>query len=49
MCGCGRTPQAELVFRRSVAPTPGEIADNARSKSARMRAARKLSDEEVRG
>ena len=48
VCGCGRTPQAELVFRRSVAPTPGEIADNARSKSARLRAARKLSDEEVR-
>ena len=49
VCGCGRTPQAELVFRRSVAPTPGEIADNPRSKSARLRAARKLTDEEVRG
>jgi 16S rRNA (cytosine1402-N4)-methyltransferase len=48
VCGCGRTPQAELVFRRSVAPTPGEIADNPRSKSARLRAARKLTDEEVR-
>jgi 16S rRNA (cytosine1402-N4)-methyltransferase len=48
VCGCGRTPQAELVFRRSVAPTPGEIAENARSKSARLRAARKLTDEEVR-
>ena len=48
-CGCGRTPQAELVFRRSVAPTPGEIAENARSKSARLRAARKISDEAVHG
>jgi 16S rRNA (cytosine1402-N4)-methyltransferase len=48
VCGCGRTPQAELVFRRSVAPTPGEVADNARSKSARLRAARKLTDEQVR-
>jgi 16S rRNA (cytosine1402-N4)-methyltransferase len=47
VCGCGRTPQAELVFRRSVAPTPGEVADNARSKSARLRAARKLTDERV--
>jgi 16S rRNA (cytosine1402-N4)-methyltransferase len=47
VCGCGRTPQAELVFRRSVAPTPGEVADNARSKSARLRAARKLTDEQV--
>jgi 16S rRNA (cytosine1402-N4)-methyltransferase len=48
VCGCGRTPQGELVFRRSVAPTPGEVADNARSKSARLRAARKLTDEQVR-
>jgi len=48
VCGCGRTPQAELMFRRSVAPTPGEIADNARSRSARLRAARKLSGEQVR-
>jgi 16S rRNA (cytosine1402-N4)-methyltransferase len=48
VCGCGRTPQAELVFRRSVAATPGEVAANARSKSARLRAARKIKDEEVR-
>ena len=39
---CGRTPEAEPVFRRSVVPTPGEIAQNPRAKSARMRAARKL-------
>ena len=42
VCGCGRTPEAEPVFRRSVVPTPGEVADNPRSKSARLRAARKL-------
>jgi 16S rRNA (cytosine1402-N4)-methyltransferase len=48
VCGCGRTPQAELVFRRSVAATPGEVADNPRAKSARLRAARKLTEEEVR-
>jgi 16S rRNA (cytosine1402-N4)-methyltransferase len=48
VCGCGRTPQAEPVFRRSVAPTPGEVAQNPRSKSARLRAARKLTEEEVR-
>ena len=48
VCGCSRTPQAELVFRRSVAPTAGEVADNPRSKSARLRAARKLTGEEVR-
>jgi 16S rRNA (cytosine1402-N4)-methyltransferase len=48
VCGCGRVPQAELVFRRSVAATPGEVAHNPRSKSARLRAARKLTGEEVR-
>ena len=42
VCACGRTPEAELVFRRSVVPTPGEVAANPRAKSARLRAARKL-------
>jgi 16S rRNA (cytosine1402-N4)-methyltransferase len=42
VCGCGRTPEAEPVFRRSVAATPGEVAENPRAKSARLRAARKL-------
>jgi 16S rRNA (cytosine1402-N4)-methyltransferase len=45
VCGCGRTPEAELVFRRSVAPSAGEVAANPRSKSARLRAARKLKEE----
>jgi 16S rRNA (cytosine1402-N4)-methyltransferase len=45
VCGCGRTPEAEPVFRRSIVPTPGEVAANPRSKSARLRAARKLSEE----
>ena len=42
VCGCGRTPEAEPVFRRSVVATPGEVAANPRAKSARLRAARKL-------
>ena len=42
VCVCGRTPEAELLTSRAVVATPGEIAANARAKSAKFRAARKL-------
>jgi 16S rRNA (cytosine1402-N4)-methyltransferase len=42
VCACGRTPEAELLSRRAIAPTPGEIAHNPRAKSAHLRGARKL-------
>jgi 16S rRNA (cytosine1402-N4)-methyltransferase len=42
VCACGRQPQAALLTRRSIVPSPGELARNPRSASARLRAARKL-------
>jgi 16S rRNA (cytosine1402-N4)-methyltransferase len=46
VCVCGRTPEAELIGR-GIAPSAGEIASNPRSASARMRAARKLREEDA--
>jgi 16S rRNA (cytosine1402-N4)-methyltransferase len=46
VCGCGRTPEAELLNRRAIAPTPGEVAHNPRAKSAHLRGARKLAEED---
>jgi 16S rRNA (cytosine1402-N4)-methyltransferase len=44
ICVCGREPFAELVTRRAVKPTPGELANNPRASSGRLRAAAKLAD-----
>ncbi|HEY2601939.1 MAG TPA: 16S rRNA (cytosine(1402)-N(4))-methyltransferase RsmH [Thermoleophilaceae bacterium] len=42
VCVCGRTPEAELVTTRAIAPTPGEVAANPRAASGKLRVARKL-------
>ena len=42
VCVCGREPEASLLGRRAIAPSPSELERNPRSASARMRAARKL-------
>jgi 16S rRNA (cytosine1402-N4)-methyltransferase len=42
VCVCGRTPEAELLTSRAVAPTPGEVAANPRAASGKLRVGRKL-------
>jgi 16S rRNA (cytosine1402-N4)-methyltransferase len=44
VCVCGREPEAELLTRGPVVPTPGEVEHNPRSKSGRLRAARRLGE-----
>ncbi len=46
VCGCGREPEAELVSRRAIAPTAGEVAANPRARSARLRVASKLREDQ---
>ena len=42
VCVCGHEPEAELLTRRAVGPSAGEVADNPRSRSGKLRVARKI-------
>ena len=44
VCVCGHDPEAELLNNRAIAPTQGEIAQNPRARSGKLRAARKLAE-----
>lgn len=44
VCVCGRKPQGELVYKKGLAPTPEEVAENPRARSARLRVIEKLSN-----
>jgi 16S rRNA (cytosine1402-N4)-methyltransferase len=46
ICTCGREPEAELLTRRPIAPTPEEVSANPRAHSGKLRAALKLREEE---
>jgi 16S rRNA (cytosine1402-N4)-methyltransferase len=42
VCQCGREPEAEMVSKRAVMPSEDEAERNPRSRSARLRCARKV-------
>lgn len=42
LCGCGKEPVVELISRGAIEPTADEVTINPRSRSAKLRAVRKL-------
>lgn len=45
VCACGRRPRLSIVTRKPIRPREEEIAHNPRSRSARLRSARRLTEE----
>lgn len=43
ICRCGRSPRVEILTKRAIRPSTDEITRNRRARSARLRAARRLS------
>ena len=41
VCVCGRTPVVRLVHKKPILPSPEEVADNPRARSAKLRTAEK--------
>ena len=48
VCICGHEPEAELLTRRAVSPSPDEVEANPRSRSAHLRVAQKIALENGR-
>lgn len=46
VCVCHRTPRGELLFKKAVEPSETELANNPRSRSAKLRSIVKLKEEE---
>jgi 16S rRNA (cytosine1402-N4)-methyltransferase len=46
VCVCGREPEAELLARRPLRPSAGEVAQNPRAHSGKLRAGLKLREED---
>ena len=47
VCVCGKTPDVKLTPRKPILPTPEEIRDNPRARSAKLRVAEKLKDPDI--